>query len=103
MIAITVIYPYQPDYHFDFDYYLNKHMPLVEKRWGPMGLGKTTVLAGQPGPDGKPPLYAVMTIIEFESAEAFQKAAAAHGGELFGDVPNFTNIPAVSQLNQIKL
>ncbi len=102
MIAITVLYPYQPDCRFDFDYYLNKHIAQAKKLWGPMGLVKTTVLAGQAGPDGKPPVYAVMAILEFESAEAFQKAAAAHGGELFGDVPNFTDIQPVSQFNQVK-
>ena len=102
MIAMTVLYPAKPDYQFDFDYYLAKHIAQVKKLWGPMGLGKTTVLAGQAGPDGKPPPYVAMAVLEFESLEAFQKAAAAHGREVFGDVANFTNIQPVSQFNQIK-
>ena len=35
----------------------------------------------------------------FDSAEAFAKAAAAHGEEIFGDIPNFTNTQPAVQIN----
>ncbi len=33
MIRVNVMYPKQDDGHFDYDYYLNTHMKIVNERW----------------------------------------------------------------------
>ncbi|HET9148279.1 MAG TPA: EthD family reductase [Acetobacteraceae bacterium] len=101
MILVSVFYPYQQGARFDVDYYLNKHMKHVHQCWDGMGLKMARVLRGQPSPDGKPPVYEVMAHLGFESLDAFKAAVEAHGGEIFGDIPNFTDIKPETQISEI--
>lgn len=101
MIAVAVLYPASDSLKFDHDYYHAKHMKLVRDLWEPMGLRGTRVMRGTPGPDGKPPAYAVITLLDFDSTEAFGRAVAAHGKAIMGDVANFTNIQPVMQFSEI--
>ena len=39
MIRVTVLYPRSSDTHFDMDYYLNKHIPMVKARAKEIGVG----------------------------------------------------------------
>ncbi|MGC5779011.1 EthD family reductase [Methylobacterium sp. NFXW15] len=98
MILITVMYPAGPK--FDMGYYLNTHMPLVRERWSGMGLHEATVVTGTSTPDGGQAPFQVMALLKFESADAFATAAAAHGAEIFADIPNFTEAQAQVQLNE---
>ena len=100
MVQVTVLYPNQPGTKFDEGYYLQIHIPLVRKHWGPMGLQDIRLMRGLPGPDGGPATYRVIALLTFESAEALQKAGAAHGKEIFGDIPNFTDAKPVMQVNE---
>ena len=100
MVLVSVLYPNQPGSRFDERYYLDKHIPLVRQRWEPMGLTDLRLLRGTNTPDGGAAPYRVMALLTFESAEALQKALAAHGRELFGDIPNFTDAKAVMQVNE---
>ena len=97
MILVTVMYPTGP--RFDRDYYLKTHMPMVREHWSGMGLHDATVVFGQGTPDGGAAPFQVMALLKFESADAFAKAAAAHGAEIFADIPNFTEAQAQVQLN----
>ncbi|MBI1735101.1 MAG: EthD family reductase [Candidatus Rokubacteria bacterium] len=102
MVRVSVMYPSGEGKKFDHDYYVNKHMTLVRERWGSMGLQKIEVdrgLAG--GAPGAPAPYAAVGHVFFGSMEQFQKAAAAHGKELFADVPNFTNITPQMQIAEV--
>ncbi len=102
MIMVSVMYPNQAGSKFDMDYYTNTHLPLVAERWGPLGLKGATVVKGLAGPEpGSPATYQVMALVEFETSEAFEKAVAAHGEEIFGDIPNFTDTQPVVQINDV--
>lgn len=102
MVRISVMYPAGEGKKFDFDYYANKHMKLVRERWGGMGLTKTEVDRGVAGgAPGAPAPYVAVGHVYFGSLEQFQKAAAAHGKELFDDVPNFTNIAPQVQISEV--
>ena len=100
MVTVSVIYPNQPRTRFDERYYLDKHIPLVRERWEPMGLTELRLLRGTNTPDGGAAPFRVMALLTFESAEALQKASAAHGREIFGDIPNFTDVQPVAQVNE---
>jgi len=100
MFVISVFYPPPESGSFDFAYYTGTHTPMVQRLWGGLGLQEIRILKGINGPDGNGPTYVVVTSLTFESAEAFQAAAAQHGTEIFADIPNFTSTPPVLQFNQ---
>jgi uncharacterized protein (TIGR02118 family) len=77
---------------FDENYYLSKHLPLAQKSWGPHGLLRWQVAKLADDPESP---YYFQTIMEFESIEAFDKAAKEHGAAIFEDVPNFTDLKAL--------
>lgn len=100
MPVISVMYPSADGATFDETYYMQTHMKLVRERWGSMGLRHATVLRGVKGPDGAAPTYSTMALLDFESLEQFKAAAAAHGKEIFADIPNFTTAQPVVQFNE---
>ena len=100
MVVVAVMYPGSGGEKFDHEYYMAKHMPLVHKRWDGMGLQGAEVLRGMPGPGDAKPAFNVMTLLRFASADAFKAASDAHGAELFGDIPNFTDAKPTVQFNE---
>lgn len=101
MIVVLVMYPLKPESRFDAEYYLKKHMPMVRARWTPFGLQEAIVLKGAPGADGKPPLYPYIAELRFGSQRQLQDALAQHGKEVMGDVPNYTDVSPVLQVNEV--
>ena len=102
MIRMSVMYPAGEGKKFDLDYYVNKHMPLVKTRFTGMGFVRYEVdkgLAG--GAPGSPAPFVSVGHVYFDSTGELQKAVAAHGKELFADVPNFTNIAPQVQISEI--
>ena len=99
MVLVSVFYPNTPGSRFDRDYYLNHHTPLLRERWSAMGLTEIRLLQGTGGPDGSPAIYQVIALLSFASAEALQGALGAHGAEILGDVPRFTDVQPVIQMN----
>ena len=99
MIRVNVMYPKQDDGNFDYDYYLNTHMPLVGKRWAD-GLRGMEVYRGLSGAGGAAESYVTVANLKFDSVEAFQQALEAHAQEIMGDIPNFTNIDPVIQIEE---
>lgn len=100
MISLTVLYPKTADSHFDLDYYLNTHTPLVKERLtsiGLTGVDLRTGLAG--GASDTPPIYAMIGNLNFSTIEELQTALAMHGPELIGDIPNFTNVQPTMQIS----
>ena len=100
MIVVSVMYPANSSGKFDRDYYLQKHMPLVRERWSGMGMQKVQILQGAGTPDGADPPYRVITLLSFGSMQEFQEAAGAHAGELFADIPNFTDTQPIIQISE---
>jgi uncharacterized protein (TIGR02118 family) len=102
MIRLTTLYPNKPGAKFDYSYYINKHIKTINEKFGPMGMVKIEVDKGVSGMSaGSPPSYIIITHIVFNSIDDFQKADAAHGKELGGDIPNFTDIEPQMQINEI--
>jgi uncharacterized protein (TIGR02118 family) len=82
---VTVLYPSSLHQSFDMSYYLSTHMPLVEKSWGQYGLQSWKIVQL---PAEAP--YSVQAILEFDSAEGFQRAQSSEEAKVvMGDVPNF--------------
>jgi hypothetical protein len=63
MVVLTVCYPSGPDAWFDFDYYVNEHIPRDIELLPPLktpllpGIPRAEALCGVPGLDGSPPPF----------------------------------------------
>jgi uncharacterized protein (TIGR02118 family) len=99
-MIVSVLYKVDPGQTFDLDYYMKKHVPLVQTLWGPCGLRGAQVLRGAGSPGGGPAAYHLMALLDFESLDAFKAAAELHGKEVLGDIPNFTNGEPTIQFNE---
>ena len=103
MIIVSVLYPSGVGSKFDMDYYLQRHIPMVQRRLG-APLKRVAVergLAG--GAPGAPPPYLAAVHLYFESVEAFQGAFAPHAEPILSDVPNYTNTTPLIQISEVSL
>ena len=105
MFNISSIYPKKDGYEFDFDYYLNTHMPMsIERLSGAKGFKGVSVERGIEIEE--PPInssYVAMCHYYFESLEDFMAAFMPHAEELQGDLVNYTNIEPTIQINQVEV
>ena len=101
MIRLTGFYKNASNSEFDFDYYLNTHMPLVKKRLADFGMGEFEVERGIEAADGEAAPYICIVHIEFPTKDNFMRGFEKHGEELSADVPNYTNIAPEMQISEI--
>lgn len=92
---ITVIYPNKIGSKFDFDYYMQKHIPWVANLFGT----SIEVRRGISAPDGSAAPYVCIAAIAASIAD-FQAVFAQHGQEILADVANYTNIEPTVQFEK---
>lgn len=103
MIRATVLYPASAT-RFDYDYYVNKHTPMLKELWTPLGLVNVELSKGVSGlMPGTKPAFCTIATLTFTSVEALQGALATTGAQVLGDIPNFTDVQPEVQLNEILL
>jgi len=105
MFNISSIYPKKEGYRFDFDYYLNKHMPMsIDWLSGAKEFKGVSVERGvdidEPRIESS---YVAMCHYYFDSLEDFMAAFMPHAQELQGDIANYTNIQPIIQINEVKI
>lgn len=104
MIRVTVLYPKSADSHFDMEYYLTQHTPMVKERLTPLGMLRIEVDAGLAGfPPDQPALYHAIGYLVFEKVEDLQTGMGTHGAEIMGDIANYTNVQPIVQINHTAL
>ena len=102
MIRVTVLYTSGDGKKFDHDYYVNRHMQLVQQRLKSFGLVRTEVDKGVAGGGpGAPAPYVAIGHVYFNTVADFQKGMGQHGKEIMGDVPNYTDIQPQIQISEI--
>ena len=101
MHRLTVLYPAKDGEAFNYDYYFNDHHKLVVSRWKPEGMVSCEFDKGLSDPAGGRATYLAIAHIKFNSAADLQKALAKHGAEIVGDVPNYTKIEPIMQVNEV--
>jgi uncharacterized protein (TIGR02118 family) len=103
MLKVSVLYPYSEGGRFDMDYFLRRHLPLVDKVWGP-ALIKREIDAGFCGPGpGTHPTYVAMAHLYFDSIGSFQAALGPQHKELEKEAPSFTDIKPIIQISEVML
>lgn len=100
MHCITVTYPHTDGADFDFSYYMSSHVPMLSGLLGE-NLIRTEVRRGVQSLDGKPPAFLCVAGIWVKSVAEFQAMLSVHGQQIIGDVPNYTTIQPVLQIDEL--
>ena len=103
MVKISILYPNNPGARFDFAYYTEKHMPrsiaLLSTHPGFKGVSVERGVGGVA--PGAAPAYVAMCHFHFRTADDFMQAFMPNAPELQGDMPNYTDIAPVIQVNEV--
>jgi uncharacterized protein (TIGR02118 family) len=99
MIRISVMYLNEPGKNFDWDYYLNKHLPMVHRLLDPIGLVRIEI---DKATDSSSPFIAVGHMI-FNSMEDCQNSFfnPTCGNQIAADVANYTDVSAQIQISEM--
>lgn len=101
MTRIMAIYPNSAGSSFNSDYYIGIHAVFAKKLLAGHGLIEIRSLLGSQALDGTPPTIWAISEMVFSSREAFDLAMAAHGTNLFADLPNYTDVTPVLQVGTL--
>lgn len=103
MIKISVFYPNSSGAKFDMNYYVSKHLPMVQKKLGAAlkGVAAEQGIAG--GQPGEAATYIAIGHLMCDSIETFQSSFAPHAEAIMADVPNYTNVQPTIQISEVKL
>lgn len=103
MVKISILYPNSKGARFDFKYYVDTHMPLSIKLLSAHpGFNSVSVERGLGGAEpGSEPHYTAMCHFTFASAEAFLEAFMLNAEVLRADIPNYTDIESIIQINEV--
>jgi uncharacterized protein (TIGR02118 family) len=103
MLKISILYPNTKGSRFDFSYYVDTHMPmsikLLSTHPGFKGVSVERGLSG--GIPGTNAAYIAMCHFLFDSVEDFMAAFISNSAILQGDMPNYTDIEPVIQVNEV--
>jgi uncharacterized protein (TIGR02118 family) len=101
MICVSALYTYAEGKRFDYDYYAQKHMPMVLDRLKDVGMSRYEIDRGLGGgAPGSPPAYLCIGRLYFDSVAGFEQGLAKHGPELMADIPNYTDAEFVLQVSE---
>ena len=101
MTKVSVMYPNGEGKHFDLNYYMEKHIPLVQELLGDSLKGASVENGlGSAEPGSAAPFSAVGTMY-FDSVEDFGSAFGPNAEQILGDLPNFTNSEPVIQISEV--
>jgi uncharacterized protein (TIGR02118 family) len=99
MIRVSAMYPQGGK--FDADYYATKHMPMIAEKCG-AALVRYEIDKGVAGAaPGQPAPFAMIGHMYFNSVPEFMAAFAPHMGAILGDIPNYTDTTAQTQISEI--
>jgi uncharacterized protein (TIGR02118 family) len=101
MIRVSVMYPNTPGSHFDWDYYLGKHLELSSRLLSSRGLVRTEIDRGIAGlPPGAPAPYHAVGHLFFRTLEEMESALAATAAEFIADERNYASVRSVVQISE---
>jgi uncharacterized protein (TIGR02118 family) len=105
MVNISSVYPKKEVYQFDFDYYLNEHMPMsLEVLSKAKGFKGVSVERGVDIENPEVSLsYVAMCHYYFDSLDDFMVAFGPHAEKLKADIVNYTDIEPIIQINEVHI
>jgi uncharacterized protein (TIGR02118 family) len=103
MIKVSIFYPNDEGKKFDMNYYIDKHMTMLQEKLGAACRSMAAEQGLSGGEPGSPAIYVAMGHLYFDSIEAFQTAFTPHAEAIIGDMPNYTDIQPVIQVSEVKM
>ncbi|HEY4962400.1 MAG TPA: EthD family reductase [Candidatus Limnocylindrales bacterium] len=97
MHSLTVLYPNKEGAKFDFEYYVDKHIPFANGLLG----HEFKVTKGIASAQGGPPAFLCTARMEIGTTEEFLPVLIQHVAALQNDIPNYTNIVPVIQFEEL--
>jgi uncharacterized protein (TIGR02118 family) len=89
MVRASFSYLSAPSSHFDFIYYVDRHLPLARRLLNPIKIEVDRGVSGEER--GSTPRYTCVAHLYFASLDDYYLALETHGEELGEDMPNYTN------------
>jgi len=103
VIKVSVLYENTPGQKFDMAYYTAKHIPMVKQKLG-AACKRAEVDQGLAGAEpGTQPRFIAQAHLLFDSIEAFQQAFGPHAQAIMADIPNYTTLKPIIQVNEVKM
>ena len=103
MVRVTLMYKNMENANFDFDYYINQHLPLARKLLKNSGLIGIEVEKGLKMLNEEKVDCICISHLDFPDFESAQRSLEQFSEELKADVPNYTNIDPQVQINEVLL
>jgi uncharacterized protein (TIGR02118 family) len=101
MIKVSVLYPSGDGINFDRDYFVHRHIPMVNDALGPALRGISVDAGISGGSADVPPPFVCSVHLLFDSVDSFESAAGALTEQLGADLPNYTNAAPTVQVSDI--
>ena len=101
MHRLTVLYPAKDGETSTTTIISTSHHKLVVSRLKPEGMVSCEFDKGVSDPAGGKAPYLAIAYLKFNSADELQKALVKHGAEIVGDIPNYTKIEPIMQVNEV--
>jgi uncharacterized protein (TIGR02118 family) len=102
MFRLTVLYPSKDDEAFNYDYYFGTHHKLVVSRLKPEGMVSCEFDKGVSDVAGDKAPYLAIAHLAFNSVDELQQALFKHGQEILADIPKYTKVQPIMQINEVK-
>jgi len=103
MVKVSVFYPTGEGKRFDMAYYLATHIPLVRKLLGPACTNATVDQGLSGGVPGSTPAYIAVGHLHFNTVDDFVSSFTPQATVIMADIPNYTDITPMIQINEIKM
>lgn len=97
MDCMNVLYPNKEGAKFNFEYYLQKHIPLANGLLG----HEFKVSRGLSSAQGGQPPFLCTARMDIGTVEEFVPVLIRHVGTLMNDIPNYTNVEPVIQFEEV--
>ncbi len=98
-MTLQVVYPTDGGTTFDYEYYFETHMKLVDQYMGAY-IQDAFATRGMSGPPGQPAPFHAIATIKFADQEALNTALGA-SAPVMEDIPNFTNAAPQILIGQV--
>ena len=95
MIRLMVLYPRGEGTHFNSEYWVSKHMPMLSSNLPKLKKWEADIAA----PDS--PYYAVAHIYFDSIEDVHATMSSAEIGTVMGDIPNYTNTSPIISTNTV--
>lgn len=103
MVKVSVLYPHTVGAKFDFEYYVEVHMPMSLRLLGDT-VRSCSVERGVEGTEaGSTPAFVALCHFVCDSRAAFEAAFLPNAAVLQGDMPRYTDIAPIIQFSEIAL